>query len=162
VLANRQVFTAPVCARCTPSCRTARARLWICGQRKSVAHIPTGATINNNHQFDCLRKPGLRPSPSYPGDLKLGSHDRHHPPPFFRGFGQPLTTRKIGSYLGYTGRAANVVGRAVVDPKSRGRIHPRADGQAAHGGDVHCGGACRNAADSRVNIARFAAKEPGD
>jgi hypothetical protein len=36
--------TAPVCVRCTPSCRTACARLWICGQRKSVAHRPTGAT----------------------------------------------------------------------------------------------------------------------
>jgi hypothetical protein len=64
----------PVCVRCTPSCRTARARLWVCGQRKSVAHIPTGATINTKHQFDCFRRPGLRPSPSYPSDLKLGSH----------------------------------------------------------------------------------------
>jgi hypothetical protein len=39
--------TAPVCVRCTPSCRTARARLWICGQRKSVAHRPTGATTTS-------------------------------------------------------------------------------------------------------------------
>jgi hypothetical protein len=45
-------------------------RLWICGQRKSVAHISTGATINNKHQFDSSEGPGLRPSPSYSGDRR--------------------------------------------------------------------------------------------
>jgi hypothetical protein len=39
----------------------------------------TGATINNKHQFNCFRKPGSDPSPSHPGDLKLGSHDASPP-----------------------------------------------------------------------------------
>ena len=91
----RQFVTAPLCARCTPSCRRTRACLWTCGQRKSVAHMPTGATTNNQNQFDCFRTQGLRPSASYSGD-----HQSGHPqpvtsisPPSLRGFWQPSTAR---------------------------------------------------------------------
>ena len=77
--------------RCNPSTfRHTRCagRLWICGQRKSVAHIPTGAAINTKHQFDCA---GFRPNPSSP---RLGPATlQQYLPPSLRGFGQPLTPR---------------------------------------------------------------------
>jgi hypothetical protein len=38
------------------------AGLWICGQRKGVAHIPTAATSSSQHQFDCSGREGLRPA----------------------------------------------------------------------------------------------------
>jgi len=63
---------AAVCARCTPSRRRVRARLWVCGQRKSVAHIPTGATSNKQQQFDCFAIAGLTPNPSHPGRHQSG------------------------------------------------------------------------------------------
>jgi CubicO group peptidase (beta-lactamase class C family) len=50
-------------------------------------------------------------------------------------FAAPSNTRTSATLLQVWWPSASAV-RA-------GRIHPRADGQAAHGGDVHCGGACR-------------------
>jgi hypothetical protein len=38
-------------------------------------HTAGRATINNKHQFDCFRKPGLIPSSLSPGDLRPRSHD---------------------------------------------------------------------------------------
>ena len=100
----RQVVTAPLCARYTPSCRRARARLWVCGQRKSVVHIPTGATTNNQHQFDYFGIAGLRPSPSHPGERqsRQPSHITTIAPPSLRGFRQPFTPRQ---YLGMAVRS---------------------------------------------------------
>jgi hypothetical protein len=34
--------------------RATQAGLWICGQRKGVAHIPTGAANDSQHQVDCF------------------------------------------------------------------------------------------------------------
>jgi hypothetical protein len=59
----------------TPSCCAARARLWICGQRKSVAHIPTGPTINNKHQFDRFRRLGSDPARHIQPTVSPGSDD---------------------------------------------------------------------------------------
>jgi hypothetical protein len=53
--------------------RTARARLWICGQRKSVAHISTGATINNKHQFDSSEDLGSDPARHIQATVSPGS-----------------------------------------------------------------------------------------
>ena len=41
----------------------ARGGLWICGQRKGVAHIPTGAANDSQHQVDCFEEGPLRPGP---------------------------------------------------------------------------------------------------
>ena len=59
----------------TPSCCAARARLWICGQRKSVAHIPTGPRINNKHQFDRFRRLGSDPARHIQPTVSPGSDD---------------------------------------------------------------------------------------
>ena len=105
----RQVVTAPLCARYTPSCRRARARLWVCGQRKSVVHIPTGATTNNQHQFDYFGIAGLRPSPSHPGERqsRQPSHITSIAPPSLRGFRQPFTDNRA--------RPANAIWRRRPD-----------------------------------------------
>ncbi len=47
-----QVVIAPLCSRRAPTELAAQARLWICGQRKGVAHIPTSAANNSQRQFD--------------------------------------------------------------------------------------------------------------
>jgi hypothetical protein len=45
----------------------AHADLWICGQRKRVAHRPTGSKNNKSkRQFDCFESTALRPGPSPP------------------------------------------------------------------------------------------------
>lgn len=45
----------------------AHADLWICGQRKCVAHRPTGSKNNKSkRQFDCFESTALRPGPSPP------------------------------------------------------------------------------------------------
>ena len=36
--------------------RAAQAGLWICGQRKGVAHISTGAANDTQHQVDCFER----------------------------------------------------------------------------------------------------------
>src|SRR5215831_8117734 len=40
--------------------------MWTTQERCPHTH---SATINNKHQLDCFRRPGLRPSASSPGDL---------------------------------------------------------------------------------------------
>jgi len=58
-----------------PFACAASANLWVCGQRKSVVHIPTGPTSNNQHQFDCFEMVGLRPSASYQPTVSPRSRD---------------------------------------------------------------------------------------
>src|SRR6516225_12278975 len=112
----RQVVTAPLCARYTPSCRRARARLWVCGQRKSVVHIPTGATTNNQHQFDYFGIAGLRPSPSHPGERqsRQPSHITSIAPPSLRGFRQPFTAVAVGGLMSYGGDVADAVHQSAL------------------------------------------------
>ena len=72
--------------------RAAQAGLWICGQRKGVAHIPTGAA--NDSTNDCFEGRPLRPRPSPAGDYQPGrsGHLAQATAPSLRGFGQPSTT----------------------------------------------------------------------
>jgi hypothetical protein len=44
----------------------AHADLWICGQRKRVAHRPTGSKNKSKRQFDCFGSTALKPGPSQP------------------------------------------------------------------------------------------------
>jgi hypothetical protein len=44
----------------------AHADLWICGQRKRVAHRPTGSKNTSKRQFDCFGSRALKPGPSQP------------------------------------------------------------------------------------------------
>jgi len=86
-----KVVTAPVCVRCTPSCRTARARLWICGQRKSVAHIPTAQQSTTN--INLIASEGLGSDPAHHLQATSGMTRHQDPPPSWRGFGPPFTPR---------------------------------------------------------------------
>jgi hypothetical protein len=47
--------------------------------------------------------------------------------------------RQVGSYLGYTGRAANFVATAAFDPK-RSSHWARENTSALRSDDAHCGG----------------------
>jgi hypothetical protein len=73
--------------------RAAQAGLWICGQRKGVAHIPTGAANDTQHQVDCFEGGPLRPSLSPAGDYqpKRSGQLAHATPPALRGSEQPFT-----------------------------------------------------------------------
>ena len=56
----RQVVNAKLCARSTSSHLRAHAGLWICGQRKRVAHRPTGSKNKSKRQFDCFGSTALK------------------------------------------------------------------------------------------------------
>jgi hypothetical protein len=74
--------------------RAAQAGLWICGQRtRGVAHIPTGAANDSQHQVDCFEGRPLRPYPSPAGDYQPKRSDQlaQATAPSLRGSGQPST-----------------------------------------------------------------------
>jgi hypothetical protein len=52
----RQLITTPLCGSMRCRDPTARKRLWICGQRKRVAHIPQAASNSRQLQCDDWRK----------------------------------------------------------------------------------------------------------
>jgi hypothetical protein len=54
------------CALDQPRHISAHADLWICGQRKRVAHRPTGSKNKSKRQFDCFGSTAVRPGPSQP------------------------------------------------------------------------------------------------
>ena len=54
------------CALDPPRHISAHADLWICGQRKRVAHRPTGSKNKSKRQFDCFGSTAVRPGPSQP------------------------------------------------------------------------------------------------
>jgi hypothetical protein len=71
----------------------ARGGLWICGQRKGVAHKSTGPASSSQRQFVCLETVGLQtPARSPPATVSLGG--RQTSPvtaPSLRGFRPPFT-----------------------------------------------------------------------
>ena len=80
--------------------RAAQAGLWICGQRtRGVAHIPTGAANDSQHQVDCFEGRPLRPYPSPAGDYQPKRSDQlaQATAPSLRGSGQPSTGLREGS-----------------------------------------------------------------
>jgi hypothetical protein len=82
----------------------ARGGLWICGQRKGVAHKSTGPASSSQRQFVCLETVGLQtPARSPPATVSLGG--RQTSPvtaPFLRGFRQPFTGRFRNSFLAWS------------------------------------------------------------
>jgi hypothetical protein len=77
--------------------RATQAGLWICGQRKGVAHIPTGAA-NDSTKSIALKWGPLTPScPSPAGDYqpKRSAQLAHATAPALRGSGQPSTREDI-------------------------------------------------------------------
>ena len=62
----RQVVNAPIVRSIHLVTAAAHADLWICGQRKRVAHIPTGSKNKSKRQFDCFGSTALKPGPSQP------------------------------------------------------------------------------------------------
>ena len=58
-----------------PSAFAASANPRTCGQRKGVAHIPTGATTTIKIQFDCFGTECLGPARHIQTTVRPGSHD---------------------------------------------------------------------------------------
>jgi hypothetical protein len=56
----------------------ARGSLWICGQRKGVAHKSTGPASSSQHQFVCLETVGFRPRPAARRRLSAWAVARRH------------------------------------------------------------------------------------
>ena len=56
--AGRHCHCALDKCRNAPIVRAARASLWICGQRKGVAHMPTGPSSSSQRYFDCFGTAG--------------------------------------------------------------------------------------------------------
>jgi len=73
--------------------RAAQAGLWICGQRKGVAHIPTGAANDSQHQVDCFEGGTAHTLPVTAGDYQpnRSGHLARATAPSLRGSGQPST-----------------------------------------------------------------------
>lgn len=105
--------------------RAAQAGLWICGQRtRGVAHIPTGAANDSQHQVDCFEGRPLRPYPSPAGDYQPKRSDQlaQATAPSLRGSGQPSTL-----WGGTDGNGPDALRRGVVNAcleqvKPRGEI----------------------------------------
>jgi hypothetical protein len=143
VPAIRQVVSAQIVRSIHPVTAAAHADLWICGQRKRVAHIPTGSKNNKSkRQFDCFGSTAVRPGPSQPRPsaraaatlvVVFGTYPGRHSQPFRigRGWGlaapscskgRPPISRGMG--VGCEGRRPRA--RAGPPYRERQNVHAEA------------------------------------
>ena len=91
--------------RNAPIVRAARASLWICGQRKGVAHMPTGPASSSQRYFDCFGTAGQTLLvTSQQLSVRAAATHHHLAAPSSRGSQPPFTGGKPGCNVKMEGR----------------------------------------------------------